>query len=140
MDNNELTHWGIKGQRWGIRRFQNKDGSLTATGKKRLKTENYHEDYNKAHDNKSVKYMSDAELRARNNRLQMEKQYSSMTKKTSKGKNIVKGLIAAAGTIAAAETAYNTYKRLGSKACNNAIDKIGDWIMKDLSKGLSKGF
>ena len=63
-----------------------------------------------------------------------------MTKKTSKGKNIIKGLIAAAGTIAAAETAYNTYKRLGSKACNNAIDKIGDWIMKDLSKDLSKGF
>ena len=35
MDNNELIHWGIKGMRWGIRRFQNKDGSLTAAGKKR---------------------------------------------------------------------------------------------------------
>lgn len=35
MDNNELTHWGIKGMRWGIRRFQNKDGSLTAEGRKR---------------------------------------------------------------------------------------------------------
>jgi hypothetical protein len=31
----ELYHHGIKGQRWGIRRFQNKDGSLTARGKKR---------------------------------------------------------------------------------------------------------
>ena len=36
---NELTHWGIKGMRWGIRRYQNKDGSLTPAGKKRLKTE-----------------------------------------------------------------------------------------------------
>ncbi len=35
MDNNELTHWGIKGMRWGVRRFQNKDGSLTAAGRKR---------------------------------------------------------------------------------------------------------
>ena len=35
MDNNELTHWGIRGMRWGIRRYQNKDGSLTAAGKKR---------------------------------------------------------------------------------------------------------
>jgi len=31
----ELYHHGIKGQRWGIRRFQNEDGSLTAEGKQR---------------------------------------------------------------------------------------------------------
>lgn len=31
----ELQHWGIKGQKWGVRRFQNADGSLTAEGKKR---------------------------------------------------------------------------------------------------------
>lgn len=30
-----LTHHGIKGQRWGVRRFQNKDGSLTPAGQKR---------------------------------------------------------------------------------------------------------
>lgn len=30
-----LAHHGIKGQKWGVRRFQNKDGSLTAAGKKR---------------------------------------------------------------------------------------------------------
>ena len=35
MDNNELQHWGIKGQKWGLRRFQNKDGSLTPAGRKR---------------------------------------------------------------------------------------------------------
>lgn len=32
----ELTHHGILGQKWGVRRYQNKDGSLTAAGKKRL--------------------------------------------------------------------------------------------------------
>ena len=31
----ELYHHGILGQKWGIRRFQNKDGSLTSAGKKR---------------------------------------------------------------------------------------------------------
>lgn len=30
-----LQHWGIKGQKWGRRRFQNKDGSLTPEGRKR---------------------------------------------------------------------------------------------------------
>lgn len=32
---NELYHWGIKGQKWGVRRFQNPDGSLTPAGRKR---------------------------------------------------------------------------------------------------------
>ena len=35
MENVELIHSGIKGMRWGVRRYQNKDGSLTPAGKKR---------------------------------------------------------------------------------------------------------
>ena len=36
---NELMHWGIKGMKWGVRRYQNKDGSLTPAGKKRYDNE-----------------------------------------------------------------------------------------------------
>lgn len=36
-NNTELYHHGIKGQKWGVRRFQNEDGSLTSKGKKRQK-------------------------------------------------------------------------------------------------------
>lgn len=40
--NTDLTHHGIKGQRWGVRRFQNKDGSLTKAGERRaMRTYNY---------------------------------------------------------------------------------------------------
>ena len=35
---NELAHYGILGQKWGIRRFQNPDGTLTEAGKKRYGT------------------------------------------------------------------------------------------------------
>lgn len=35
MENNELLHWGIKGMKWGRRRYQNKDGTWTAAGKAR---------------------------------------------------------------------------------------------------------
>lgn len=37
----ELTHWGIKGMKWGVRRFQNKDGSLTIDGGKRYNGSDY---------------------------------------------------------------------------------------------------
>lgn len=36
---NELYHYGIKGQKWGVRRFENEDGTLTSAGKKRYNYE-----------------------------------------------------------------------------------------------------
>ncbi len=36
-DKNKLYHHGIKGQKWGVRRFQNEDGTYTADGKARRK-------------------------------------------------------------------------------------------------------
>lgn len=42
-----LAHHGVKGMRWGIRRYQNKDGSLTSLGRKRAAKEQYGADGNK---------------------------------------------------------------------------------------------
>lgn len=39
MENTELKHHGVLGMRWGIRRYQNKDGTLTPAGKKRYDKE-----------------------------------------------------------------------------------------------------
>ena len=39
MTNNELCHFGIKGQKWGERRFQNEDGTLTIAGKERYSSD-----------------------------------------------------------------------------------------------------
>lgn len=36
MTESELYHHGIKGQKWGVRRFQNEDGTLTSAGKKHV--------------------------------------------------------------------------------------------------------
>lgn len=41
MNNDSLYHHGIKGQQWGVRRFQNPDGTLTLSGRKRLAEKEY---------------------------------------------------------------------------------------------------
>ena len=122
-----LAHYGVLGMKWGVRKNKAKGGL------RKRKSRPVHDDYRKAHSGKSVKSMSDSELRSVNNRLQMERQYSELTRKTSKGKKVVNALIKTAGTIAAAETAYKTYNRIGKQA----VDAIGDWVMSDLAKGLS---
>lgn len=43
---NELYHWGIKGMKWGVRRYENKDGTLTDAGKKRYARDSIEKDYN----------------------------------------------------------------------------------------------
>lgn len=80
MYNNELYHHGIKGQRWGIRRYQNADGSLTSAGKAR-----YNEDGTK----KDPRKMSDEELRTANTRLQAEQNYRQLTGSTQPDKAFV---------------------------------------------------
>lgn len=35
METNYLIHHGVKGQKWGVRRYQNPDGTLTSAGKKK---------------------------------------------------------------------------------------------------------
>ena len=50
----ELYHWGIKGMKWGVRRYQNADGSLTAAGKLRYSVGNGGKYISKKIDTKSA--------------------------------------------------------------------------------------
>lgn len=125
---NKLQHHGIQGMRWGVRRYQNKDGTLTQAGKKRRANQadyvESHEDFIKAHTNKDVRSMSDKELRERLNRIQMEKQYKDLSPSTvNRGKKYVDKIIKTGTTIATvtttALTIYNNWEKIGK-----IVDKV----------------
>ena len=83
----ELYHWGIKGMKWGVRRYQNKDGTLTPAGKKHYGGEDADgsekPDYAPKASKKKAGDYTDEELRAQINRMQMEKQYRDLAGQTN---------------------------------------------------------
>lgn len=112
MENYELTHWGVKGMKWGVRRYQNKDGSLTPAGKKRY--DSWSDDAKSVSSlkKKSVKEMSNAELKRLNERTRLEQEYSRLNPSAIK-----KGLAVAGGTAAALGTVVALYNN-GQQAVN----------------------
>lgn len=146
MCNKSLSHAGIKGMKWGVRRYQNKDGSLTPEGKKRYgvdEASDSHGDYKTAR-SKSVRKMSDQELRAALNRVQMEQQYSQITAvQKSAGRKWIEGVLAETGKniatktfTAVGQTAVNAGLSYGaSKAKNDSTKSFINEVLKGTRKG-----
>ena len=112
MDNNELYHYGVLGMKWGVRK--DRGGGVSKTGRRRKSVKERppaHEDYKKAHSRKSVREMSDAELRSRLNRLDMERRYQELNPSTkNRGRKYINSIIKTGTTIATATgTALTIY-------------------------------
>ena len=128
MENSQLYHHGILGMKWGVRRFQNKDGSLTSDGKRHLEQNSKAKQGNnkkkKGHTTnkgKSINELSDDELRKRINRLELEKRYEALSKKEHKakmfdGKRFVTQVLENSGKVVA--TQLSTY------VMGNMVNKV----------------
>ena len=158
MENNELKHHGIIGMKWGVRRYQNKDGTLTAAGKKRAsRLESQYNDLTgkklaKSSKNtsesqgtkKKLSDMTDDELKSRINRLQSEKTYLDLDKQVkalqpeqiSRGKKFFKRLSNDVIVPAAVESGKRLLADFINKKGREALGLNGDITdpMKDLEK------
>lgn len=114
-----LAHWGIRGMKWGVRRYQNEDGTWTAEGKKRRSGDTVSTSKEKPVKprKRKISELSDEELSKKLNRLRMEEEYIRMAKgrkarKSSRFKKIM------------ADIGEQALKAVATKAIEKAVKNL----------------
>ena len=133
MSSNELSHHGIKGMRWGVRRYQNKDGTLTKAGRKKMAkldkeySKLTRQKRNTESPNTRLSKMTDDEIRARINRINLERDYLDLINnqdsinKQSKGKSFIKTVRSDVIKPVAIDLGRQALKSGGVKILNNLV-------------------
>lgn len=143
MGENVLAHYGIRGMKWGVRRYQNKDGSLTAAGKKRYSGDGGNAGTTKSTTSsssgrKKVSEMTDDELNRAVRRLQLEQQYRQLNpEKVSAGQKFVNKVAKDVIIPAATTVARNAVQKVMQDAFSKAL-KTDIKIDNDNSKKKDK--
>lgn len=161
MGQNHLSHHGIKGQRWGIRRFQFKDGKLTIAGRKRYSENGTETKGNSANkksgkskkkgsasneptQKKDVKKMSDQEIRDAINRAKLENEYKQyfgspeQEHKVSAGRQLVNQAAKKILLEPAIDAAAKGVRTSLDKAVTNSLTKKEESVRKLAKRDMSE--
>lgn len=112
---NNFSHSGIPGMKWGIRRYQNKDGTRTSAGKKR----------------ETGNSMNDDELMSKVRRLNLEEQYKKMSKQAAKPSKMEKTKKVVDATSSLVNEAKKISKEASSTKEKMNLSKMTDQQLRD---------
>ena len=133
----ELMHYGIKGQKWGVRRYQNEDGSLTSAGRKKYRQEIKEENKKAFEYGREATISSHAASYAKNKSIKSQYKYK---KALLKDPNMIKSSTQKKRRYAEADAMSSkqleAYARSAEKKakehCNNLIKKYGSENVKNI--------
>ena len=135
--NDELMHYGIKGQKWGVRRFQNEDGTLTPAGRKKYKLEIKEENKKAFEYGREASISSHAAAYAKNKSIKSQYKYK---KALLKDPNMIKSSTRKKRRYAEAdamsskqlEAHARSAEKKAKEHCNSLIKKYGSENVKNI--------
>lgn len=134
---NELYHYGVKGMKWGVRRWQNRDGSLTAAGKKRERQELRDENKKAYQLGKNATIYGRAAAKSMSRTIKYENKLGRMHYKDPEGykgstQRQRKKWEASAKATAQLVQTYKKYESEAVAHCKSLIDKYGDEYVRSI--------